>query len=296
MSGRMIPYNPYRKVQSMSYYAQPRAIVPYVGRSRLQAGISLGRFAYRNRASIFKAARAVRRRWKRGIKRRRTYASRSYASKKRSRAESIVIPSTSGYISLPVKALFSDLVKLPDGTTGMAGHRLGPQVYVKGIKMCFDLFNVNSYPIEVHMAIIQMGTDDVTDGPIRDSFFRDDTENGLKSLNFEDIGTDAAYDIRYKCNSLNPDNKKIITHQKRVLGAQVTGKTLQESQYYWKFDKYFPIKRCANLEGANDTIPEKPFWYLFWAMPMDGANMPPDGSQNSFKFQARYKVYFNNIV
>lgn len=201
-----------------------------------------------------------------------------------------IIPDQTNYNTLPFKLLDFNRVDMPSENFN---NRLTNRIYVKGIKVCFEIINTTNIPTEFHWAIIQ-GKETESEQDVRTDFFRADNGTGGDTLTFSNGG---AYDIRYKCNPLNPANKRIITHRKVLIGGiTASGDSVHERKYFFKHDKYYPIKRTVHFDNNNDIINEKPWNLVFWCMPMDGAQHVQNTEVPILKYQIKTHVYFKNIV
>lgn len=287
----MQPVIPYQRAANTLMRYGKYSVPPY-----LRTAAQFGSYAYKYRNNIYKTGRFAKRVYKRATKKRkREPDTRAYESNLRSKIHDVFQPDNVNYTSVGQKTLALSSVRMPnsDGQNPMA--RLTNQIYVKGVSFCIDLFNVGTFPIEVHFALIQFANENVTDDEVNDDFFRGETTGGAPNLSFQDYTVSPSFDQRYKCNSLNPDNKRIITHQKYVLGKQDT-RSLVQSGYHHKVDQYFPIHRYVSFDNRTDTQTERPLKWCMWAMPVDGADFNTSGQIDLFKYQLRSKVYFRNEV
>lgn len=233
---------------------------------------------------------------RRKLRRAKNAISQPYSSVQNARSFEDFIPSSTGYNSIMFKNLHVVDLKMPKS------QRLTDQIHLKGFKICFELFNATKqsvpsapFPIEVHFAIVQLGDETVPD--IKTDFFRGtDVTTGDRSFDFVEYATDDTYNLKYKCNPLNPDNKRILCYKKWLVEKGDLSYNIPQSPYYVKFDKYVKIDRTINFDTSTDNVNEKPFKFCFWAMPVDGNNMPSTTNVHAFRYQMKQIIYYRNVT
>lgn len=255
---------------------------------KVAAAMKVGAFIYRHRKKIKRTYQTAKRFQSK-------YARRAFRQKALKPYHTVYTPDSAGYRLVQPKTFESEYIRSPVQGVGTT-TRLTQQIYVKGIKMCLHLWNINDYPIEVHLALVQAPEDISTTAQLKDNWFRADDGTGGTVLNFQDFSASPTWDLRYLCNSLNPNNKRIITHRKYMLGRRTAPGGIDQSKPFLMFDKYFPIKRPQNLTDNIDTLPERPFAWVLWGLPLDGADMPIPPAGDLFKYNMRTKLYFKNIT
>lgn len=257
----------------------------------------MARFAMTNRGALMQAAAGVRRRWKRGKLKKKSLSRRSYATPRDSLFDTGFVPGVRGYNVLRAKELYYDRLDLPN-----INNRLTQQIYVKGLKLCLQLHNTADFPVEIHVAMIQfsniLATDTLAD--IQKGFFRAD-QGGVTDLDFINYTPAPQYDLRYMCNPLNPDNKKIIFHKKYKLGRRLNqpgGFAAAQSGYEVTLDRYIPLKRVAKFQNnaSGDALNEKPWVLCMWAMASDMDDHDATSQQDLVKWNYKKKFYFKNMV
>lgn len=287
--GRLVRYVPRNVIRRGALY-NPRVRL-------IRTGIAAGRFAYRNRRSIRTLGRLGRTAFRGYAARRRSYARRAGPS---IRAKSDVrghwVPSATGTNTLNQKTLYSHEVQFPALSPGEVGGRKSSVLYVRGIKLCLYLINEQSYPIEVHMAIVQFKDKNaVTTSEQQIDFFRETTSVTTRSANFVDWATSSGYDAIYSCNPMNPEKFNIITHQKFLLDEKQANYTYKMGPNFTKHDKYYPIKRNVAMHDSTTTNPERPFFILLWHM---SANPEEHDavSAKPIKYMYKYQTYHKSVI
>lgn len=202
-------------------------------------------------------------------------------------------PTAATYDTIPFKNLAVYDLKLP------ATQRLGNRIRLNGVKICFELFNVTAsprFPVEVHMALVQLADEEAA-ADIDKGFFRGfDLITGNASFDFEDFTTNPNYDLRYKCNPLSTDRKRVLTHKKFIVEKGDNTYNIPQSPYYLKHDKYYKINRHIQFDTNSDIVNEKPFKLCFWVMPVDGGLMPSPTNTNAIKLQVQFEGFYSNVV
>lgn len=250
--------------------------------------MALGKFAWRNRAAIKRTAQRFIK------KRKRSTAKRSFGSRKKSKFRASILPGPSAYTNTDVKTLAFDVIDSPGQGLGTT-ERLQEQIYLKGIKICLNIINRAPHPLEVHFALVQLPSSNTAFGDnIKQAFFRADSIGDAVTMDFVDQSTEPFWDIRYLCNALNRDNKRIITHRKWILGEATTDPAQRDEHftYYRKMEKYFPIKRVQQFRDGNDNVAERPYAWCMWAMPINDTDYGGTPGDQSWKYNIRVKQYF----
>lgn len=178
----------------------------------------------------------------------------------------------SGDISTPDSIAWKTLYSYPlvdmDRGTGIR-ERLSGRVYIKGFKLCLRWHHTNTYPVEVHWAIIQEKVK--ADLPLGTDFFRSFSTTTTRQLNFTDrTGTGDVYDIRYLCNPINASRYNIITHRKFILRNKPTS-AADANGMGWthRVNTYIPIKRKVTYGDDADLFNEKPWYLVQWWLPIE---------------------------
>lgn len=269
-------------------------------RGAWRGAVGLGKFAYQNRQAIQQTAAKFARKRGRAKKRKR---SRAMPSTKNSRVKMTINPPTAGnVIAFSAKRLEIGEITYMEGGIG-DNRRNSNQIYVKGIKVCYNFFNRCPYPVELHWALVQFGDEEGLNGPkVRKEFFRDSGEVSNQGRNM-DFVEDDTFDRKYLCNPLNPDNKRILSHKKwKIWGEapananpEVTGQRRLTTTFdhHLKYEQYHKIQRVVKLNGNQDMENEKPIYKCIWFMPIDPADFTVG---DVVEFDEIEKVYWRNVT
>lgn len=259
-----------------------------------KAAYTVGKFLWNNRSKIPNMRNRMRSMV--GKRKRKGYSERAEKIPKTNPSVSAFYPSPTLMTSFPNKTFFYDYINFPTTGTG-SSQRITEQVMVTGINLCIHVHNVSSYPVWVHICLLQLPNDQMNTLQITNQFFRGENTVINQTQDFEDYAVVPAWDIRYDCNKINPDNKKVISHQKFLLDRQfsVAGQPFgqEQARSILKFEKYFPINKISKFSSSAVSQPEKPFIWGIWYMPCYPGNMSPTAAVN---FQVREKLYYKNIT
>lgn len=162
------------------------------------------------------------------------------------------------------------------------------RVWYSGYKICREFENRSTSSdgvYEVHYAIIQwktgfISTLDSSGGlptsaavadALKSDFFR---ENGFASDRVSDFSDGSVgaqlWEMKYNCNSMNPNkNYKIITHKRfRVLPRDLATSTNSISNTLYqnrkKLQFYMRVKKRMNFKNRADQLPDAPFMEIWW--------------------------------
>jgi len=282
------------------------AIIPYTGAGRAFAqfvpgSVRAASFAYRNRANIKRAARFVSNRWanrsrkmrdppkKRAKK--RTYSDRAGDSSPFSWTSNSRVSTIQ---TLGPKDLTSNIVQFP--TQGVSiNTRIGFGIDLKGIKLCYNFFNDNNYPVEVNFAFVRLKQKQQFDTPTEEKSDFFVNNNYLVTDREEDFIEEsqvAGYDMSYRCKVLNPRKFDVIDMRKRILDVRLTANaSLAQGDWKWMHHKFYPIKKRLDFETNASTSPNYPFQTFVWWQPVDPANY---SSAGEIRIEAFEQVSFMN--
>lgn len=259
-----------------------------------RAGVSTAKFAYAHRRGIKRTVEKFARQRGRAKKRRRK--SNAYPSVTKSRIKTTIDPATPGQVTaFAPKSLNIQEVRYVQAGIG-DDKRNSSQIYIKGVNVCLNFFNRAPYPIELHWALIQFADEDGIDlDRIKKEFFRDSGTSGSgKNMDFVD---DAIFDRKYLCNPLNPDNKRILSHKRWRVWANIGGNATNNAQAYHdnhlKYVQYHKIGRTVHLDGNFDIENEKPLYKVMWWLPIDPNDMNKSASCDYDEIE---KVYWKNVT
>lgn len=296
----MVPYSGALARYSMRYG-------PSVARRAARYAFSpASRFAYSNRAAIVEGAKTI----IRGA----NYVSRARQAKRQKKEPRVFssvpkastfqnfVPGTNTFININQKSLYSDRLSFPaTGTT--VGSRIGSQIYLKGINLCASFYSAKALakPVEFHIAVCQLGNDTSVSAEWRLQFFRAQGPSG-NTLDFEEWTNNPAWDIRYLCNPLNPDNKKVLLHRKFLIDnySNPAGGAVSYpqgmSRLYHRVEKYIPINTTMQFGDNATQIPEKPIVVFVWALTQrpDDHNAVSAVTVGHFNYNTRL-VYKNTL-
>lgn len=282
------------------------AAAPYAARfakrQRLaKTAVGLGQFAWNNRATIkaaasmFRKNRAMRGKARIRAQKRRATISEPYETNEKGSFHTGFVPGPGAHSNATFKTLYFDAMSMPSQGLGTT-ERLTEQIYLKGINICMSVFNNQGYPIEVHMALLNLESDaDSTGDELRNNFFRADDVGDRTTLDFQNFTENSNWDIRYLCNPISPDNKRILWHEKRVLSRVHISGTHEEvnDTYFTKLDRYVKINRTIQLNNNTSGVGERPFAWCIWALPVNDINMPASTGTH-FRYLTKFKMYFKN--
>lgn len=208
-------------------------------------------------------------------------------------------PGIAGYKGVVQKALDVYEMKIPALGQG-SDNRLTNRIFLKGFHVCTQIFNRKTFPVVVQMALLQFPRRETGDDPEpKDKFFRAD-ENGDEgnALSFQDFNENPGWDMRYICNALNPDNKRVLMRKKWILGSrELNGnkQPIHQAGYMVMHDRYIRINRHIVLNGSAD-VNEQPFYMVFWALPLDSNDHNTTETSTHFAYNMRVKTLWRNVV
>lgn len=265
-------------------------------RPAVQAALFGARRAGPRGASM--AAKRIQRMWRNRGKR-KPPANRPYPDNGPGNYEVKFVPGVAGYKGVVQKTLERYEMTIPGLGLG-ADNRLTNKINLRGFDVCLQMFNEKNFPVVVNMALLQFPRRETGDDPnIEDKFFRADEIGGEgTSLTFSNFASTPGWDMRYLCNRLNPDNKRILLRRKWTLGAKVlNGNTqlLRQSGYQRTFKKYIKINRKITLNGNTD-VNEQPFYMVWWCLPLDSNDHNAATSSTHFRYNLRVKTVWRNVV
>lgn len=275
---RMVPYRAGRTVARI-----PRG---YYGWGRLVAST-----AWRNRATIGRWARTYNRKRKSALKYRA--AKRARFSRKQF-GDRIGTTTAKHYIAdqlLTPTGLASRtlanfaITDLPHTTSNAANMRQRNLVNMRGVKVCWEIRNLQTFPMYFHWAIVVPKKED---GITATDFFRD-PYGSSRGVVFDSALTG----IELDCNNINSDRFTIMCH-KRYLLAPTTPTTFNENGNlnYRKFHRYQKIGRQFRYDNTGDSIAENGRAYVvYWCAPF--MNQGTTGAPaNQIQFTYRCITYF----
>lgn len=242
--------------------------VSYVARasprfSRAQAAYRVGKFMYKHRHKLKRAASTAFRAGRAAKRRRIMGAKGSNQSYRR-----WTFGSANAFASLKRKSLASSTLRFaePPNTNDQIRAAPGMRFKCAGFKLCATFRNTYSAPIHVHMAIVQPKQDNIFITNISKDMFSD-AVGSSRYKDFVDVTTDPIWDRNQDCSNLNPRKYNIMTHQRFQLNRQGDGgfaDIRQKGSNYIHFEKYFKLNKTFEYENSASSNTIKPLWILIW--------------------------------
>lgn len=282
------------------------AVIPYTGAGRAIAqfvpgSLRAASYAYRNRANIKRAARFVSNRWAQRTRKMRDPPKsrgkkRSYSAKA---GESSPYSWTSNSrvstaVTIGPKELTWNLVEFPTQGTSI-NTRIGFGIDLKGVRLCYNFFNDNNYPVEVNFAFVRLkqkerfadSTAQKSDFFVNNNYLVTDREE-----DFIEESQVAGYNLSYRCKVLNPRKFDVIDMRKRILDVRLTDNaSLANGDWKWMHHKFYDIKKRLDFETNASATPNFPFQTIVWWQPVDPANY---SSAGDIRVEAFEQVSFMN--
>ena len=184
----------------------------------------------------------------------------------------------------------------PAGGGQVFNARDKAHVYYKGYRLCRTFENItqnaDSAAIEVHYALIQWSkgafaqfidaanvdqnitvTDEEIRNQLRKNFFRRTDGVTTRAADFDDYGQNSIWRHDLNCLPMNPANGfNIIFHKKRVLFPRSLNNSSR--RYYWKMEKYIPVKKRIQFRTPTDSSSLTPFYEIYWCNTVTPAGLP----------------------
>jgi len=251
---------------------------------RARMAYSAGRYLYKNRRTVIRAAKTIGRAYKKSRSRRIEGAQAQQVV-----LQSFIAGDKAEEVNVVRKNLWVEELKFANNiNTGVNG---APNLTfsVKGFKLCYMLRNISDIPIHVHMAIVQRKSAEDTNY-MGVNMFRSTDNNTDRTANFIDRSTEPAWDVVQDCQNLNTDRFNVLTHMRIKLNAGEEPYNRQQTGTSWiKKDKYFPLsgKKFA-FETDSATLVSKPLTLLVWMETI----FPSSGADN-FNMNISTVTYLN---
>lgn len=295
------------------------SLVPYSNLSRqiLRSGLRYGsyaartspyargaKFVYDNRHSIAKAAKVIGKGVRKIKSKRKPANLKPYPSDSRGAFAISHVPGTSAFTPLGSKQLYADRLSMPAIGTGDT-TRLTNQIFLKNISICLKLQAIKTFnkPVEIHFALCQLGSDDTTTTNWEAQFFRGDSASD-NVIDFQQYATNKNWDIRYLCNSLNPDNKNVLLHKKFMIDIYNSSTTASwpngngqgMSKSLLTRDFFIPIKRVIKFSNSATDLNERPFVVFMWGLTSRPDDHDAVNQQSIVLFNYRTRLSYSNVV
>lgn len=293
---------PYRRTFPSSFAAGAVSRMGYAY-PRARAAIGIGKFAYENRAAIFRAAKLI------------TKAAKRYNSKKNRRenfsaanigkdigtadTKKAGVVDDDDVIGGPLydtRTLYKrQLVVISPGMQD--NQRMGTAVNLKGIKICTNWLNesldVNN-GLECHLAVIapkENNAKSFAAGEFEEDFFGAWGFNGSnRAVNF----STALSSIDFGCYPINTDKWVVLKH-KRFNLSRVAQTHAPMNTYYQQHHFYLKINRQVQFSSmAENANPDNPIYLVWWCdnwMEQGGFA----GRANQLRMECKAITYFTDI-
>jgi len=263
---------------------------------RLQAGMSLGKFAWQNRDALSGAFKNLR---KRGRPSKSKAAMRKKAKAKFSpknvghpggadTTKDTDVVNDSSLIAYDTRSFHvTDITALDQATSANSISRRQRQiVFLKGFKICEEISNNQDNPLYYHIAVIAPHGN--TNIPNTTDFFRS-TGGTERSADF---GT-ALSSIEFRCLPINTDKYTVLWHQRIMLNAvnNTASFAARDGRNYGLVEKYIPMNRQIRYDSTNAGSCENPVYVVHWA---DEFQSPGGATAvaGAYSKQRRYVMYF----
>lgn len=265
-----------------------RAIVPYMPPSRTQLAITAARYAYANRAKIYKGARTIQKYYRKYIARRprkRTrFSTRNIGERPNSETcKRFTIEDQEVLRSTRVPYI-KNLCEIPQGTA--IDNRLRDTFVVKGFKICMEIANLGTKPLHFNIAVLspkQAEQVTVTD------FFR-----GTGNTREVDFSTVLSSND-FSCRPINGDKHTVLFHKRFMLNGDnsVTGYKSDSMKTFMSFKKYQKLNRQVRVDSTT-SLPEigqcfLVYWFDFFQTPGGTASTP-----STVNVYERFITYFKD--
>lgn len=265
MSTTIVPYSAFGR--------RMRLANPYMRANRnVRAAYAIGRFMYRNRGKISKAARYIRKR------RMSSNNSRAMVLYKRRRVTGAFSRGQKAAFYTFASGVFNEQRELlarktlnirefkfnnPPETNEQLRSAPGRTFHLSGLKICTMISNTsNIVPIRVHLAILQPKEFEANPTTFRDDFFVSDINTTQKFENFTDGGP---WNMDYDCYGINRKKFNILTHTKHILRPRGDGTaTESERENYKILEKYYKIGKRFEYDSNQDESVSKPLYAAIW--------------------------------
>lgn len=172
---------------------------------------------------------------------------------------------------------------------GQYNYRKSQTVFFSGIKVCNWFKNLQSFPIVIHTALLQLKdyhpADSNEPADFENDFFRDAKAVNQRNKPFTDALT--VWDSDYYCAAINPDKFNILSRRKYHLAG--VGETRGHRLSYTSDEKYYKIGKNVAFETVTAVQPTHPFYYVYWAV----AENPQDWTSAG---TLTYDAYFSEKV
>lgn len=242
-----------------------------------------------------RARRRARAKYLRSRRRRKSRVSARFAPQDIRRTKSIAKQHILAQPQQTLKAVVipypsTKLLKDPLGTEDYFipnSTRTSSRIFLKGVRMSGDIYNLGNKPVMINMAVVQKKEDEITEASFKREFFRQDLEGATKSENFVDWADSGGNVFKnyYKYAKINPDEFYVIKRWKFQLhprfnsatidGEVASGPTelvmqkeavnMKGARWIKPLKWYLPVKKWVNFDQYNLTYPLHAIFVVWWA-------------------------------
>lgn len=266
------------------------ALVPYVARAAAnpyirQAVLSSAKFAYKNRGSIYKAARSIRTRATKGQPRMAKRAMRNNLSQRvmgataqtQNQHSQETTPLVGG-LDVLIDHLYNKPLPYPVAGASEGQRPNKESIFMTGVKICRTFYyrgssetGADAGPVLLNWALVQLkytaesndNTNNLT--RIRQRMFRDQSNYDVRSRDFVDAGTTLkAWDDYNNCLPLNTEADLIILARRKKVLRPFSQIAESQDQCRYKIDEYFKINKNVEYLHSTDFLPSKPIYEIWW--------------------------------
>lgn len=257
---------------------------------RYRAAMAIGKYAWRHRSQIARAAKRVRTSYRR--RKKAKFSTKNVGepvgSSNCKRAETLYEEFNVNRSTriLNTRTLLN--IYKQDSFNDNLDKRVRDIINVRGIKICGEWKNNSSYPLYLNVAVISP-----KDGVVNvsaDDFFRSHSAD-KRSVNF----STALSSNQLHCLPVNSDKYTVLRHKRFTLGPDPT--PLNNRPYSINKDNflvmnwYLKLKRQIRFEG-DLNVPESGQVYLVWWADKFGTDATTAPAPDSYNNSLRAIVYF----
>lgn len=182
-----------------------------------------------------------------------------------------------------------NVISIPKTTTNEIDSRQRDIVFLKGIKLCYELLNLSAEPMCVNLAYIAPKHDNDTD--IAQEFFRGSGDT--RALNFStDLNSNDLH-----CRPINTDRWHILMHKRfkldpRELSTSITSQRHASTRSsYTTINHYLKINRQIRFNDDTSVQARSKIYLVYWFdkfMTAGGSNV----QSNLLNVQFRTTLFF----
>lgn len=251
------------------------ALVPYIARSRVQwqlakmarlnrryvAAKRIARFVYKHRRPIWRGTKRGARAVIRASKRARFGRSQIGERIGTSNSKTALQVNTDGTTLFNSGQLYvQNLVLLSKTTDNEIDGRQRDLAKLSGVKMCFEVTNVDPSPMYMNFAVVRSKDETVPDVT---NFFR--SYDNSRSIDF----SQALSGLQFHCLPLNTDKFNILWHKRMRVNGAIDNETQspydqKSGRSYLNFSKYIKIQRQMRYNGTQNFPENGNISLVYW--------------------------------